>query len=226
MFCSRHSNNLQSKFLVSAQTICSILATHLIYKLSASLLSLRQTGFLLPSWWPPSTGMTFHPHFRHWSRCLYILHTWILKNKYCPPQPSYSLSHLPVPTVALLSAEILLSCSLGPEFVLVFLICEQKQSKYPWKEWKSVREETKTTLLGLKGFKRRCWMCQTVAFSAQTAFLFFSFFPPSSKRNSYPKYCCCNRSEMFELLSERGLKTNTCNFFVTFTCKKKKKRLL
>lgn len=85
MFCSRHSNNLQSKFLVSAQTICSILATHLIDKLSASLLSLRQTGFLLPSWWPPSTGMTFHPHFRHWSRCLYILHTWILKNKYCPP---------------------------------------------------------------------------------------------------------------------------------------------
>lgn len=94
LFHSEHNNNFQSQSMVTMQTICSILATHLIYKLAGYMLSLWQTGFLLTSWLP-SGGMTFPPHFEQQSHSIYIITAWIeyspLKKHFVFPN---SLSHI------------------------------------------------------------------------------------------------------------------------------------
>lgn len=102
------------------QTICSILATHLIYKLADCMLSLRRTGFLLTSWLPGGR-MTFQPRSQRQSHSVHTIHAWIeyfLFKKHFVSQS---------PSVTFWSAKSSSSVCSEPEFVLVFLIVAQKQ---------------------------------------------------------------------------------------------------
>lgn len=80
-FYSRHNNHFQLKSIVTMQTICSILVTHLIYKLACCMFSLWQTGFRLTSWLPGG-AVTFPPVFERQSHSLYHSCTnWMLSVK-------------------------------------------------------------------------------------------------------------------------------------------------
>lgn len=108
VFYCRHNNHFQSESMVTMQTICSILVTHLIYKLAGCMLSLWQTGFLLTSRLPDG-ATTFPPHFEQQSHALYPSCTnrmLCVKETLCFPPP-----YLGLPSIHRLPLNLTLSLS-------------------------------------------------------------------------------------------------------------------